>query len=192
MNAKRSLWGLVILGVVSMRGFAMTGPSDLYKKVYDATDPKKAGFLKPGSDEEKRAVKNFTDFLSDLSTGSVKNGTAKVYAEDAYFNDTLKEITGAPAIEAYLYRTAESVDACTVDFLDVSSHEGEYYFRWLMKVKFKKFKRGEVQPSIGVTHIRFNREGKVAFHQDYWDAAGNLFEQIPVLGWVIRKIKKGL
>lgn len=161
----------------------------MYQKAYERTDPKRAGFLKPGSPEEKQAVERFEKFLSILTAEGVRGETKNVYSADAYFSDTLKELSGAATIEDYLARTAESTESCTVDFLDLSSHDGEYYFRWMMHIKFKKFKKGEVQSSIGMTHIRFNKEGKVSFHQDYWDSGANLFEKIPVLGAVIRKIK---
>ena len=168
------------------------GPSALYYKAYEATDPKTVGMLKPGSPEEKAAVERFKDFLSVISEQQVKTKLRQTYAPDAYFNDTLKEINDIDTLEKYLLKTAENVDSCTVEFLDTASSGGEYYFRWLMKIRFKKFHKGEEQPSIGITHIRFNKEGKVVFHQDYWDAAGNFFEKIPVLGWMIGKVKGSL
>jgi O-antigen ligase len=32
----------------------------------------------------------------------------------------------------------------------------------------------------------------VALHQDFWDAAGALFEHVPILGFGIRKLKQRL
>ncbi len=163
-----------------------------YKRALDETDPKRVGYFAPGSAEEAKAIKSFTDFFTVLSEDGVRSKAAKVYAKDAYFNDTLRELHGSAAIEPYLMRSAQAVDSCTVDIIDVTSNKGEYYFRWVMKINFKRFKRGETQTSIGITHIRFNKDGQVAFHQDYWDAAAGLFEKIPVLGSAIRGIKSRL
>ena len=168
------------------------GPSAAYRAAYEATDYKKAGGLAPGGAEEKKAVERFKDFFGNLSEQNVRAKVRDVYAADVYFNDTLKEISGVDALEAYLLRTAENVESCTVDIQDVASHGGDYYFRWTMYIKFKKFKKGQVQPSIGMTHIRFNKEGRISFHQDYWDAASNLFEKVPLVGGLIRSIKKRL
>ena len=63
---------------------------------------------------------------------------------------------------------------------------------WTMNVRFKKFKKGETVRSIGMSHIRFNSAGQVVLHQDYWDSGGSLFEHIPVVGWLIRRIKARL
>lgn len=43
-----------------------------------------------------------------------------------------------------------------------------------------------------MTHLRFDGEGRVAYHQDYWDSGANLFEKIPVLGSGIRAVKRRL
>lgn len=164
--------------------------SAAYRNAYQATDPSKVGHFRPGSPEEQKALSQFSLFFSSLTPDSVRGLLRGVYASDVYFNDTLKEIQGLDALEPYLLRSAEAVDSCTVNILDVASNKGEYYVRWAMHIRFKKFKRGETQTSIGMTHLRFNQDGKVSFHQDYWDASSNLFEKIPVLGAAIRMVKR--
>lgn len=168
------------------------GPSPLYYQMYENTKPEKTGGLAPGSPEEKAAIGRFTKFFGDLSTENIRENLRKTYADRLYFNDTLKEISDIDTLEHYLLDTAANVDSCTVTIHDVISKNGDYYFRWEMFIKFKKFRKGEVQPSIGMTHIRFDKDGRIVFHQDYWDAAANLFEKVPVVGWMIRKIKKRL
>ena len=44
----------------------------------------------------------------------------------------------------------------------------------------------------GAWRIRFDAEGKVKLHQDFWDSAGGLFEHTPVLGWMLQRAKKRL
>jgi hypothetical protein len=43
--------------------------------------------------------------------------------------------------------------------------------------------------TVGISHVRYDAEGKAIFHQDYWDT-GAVCEKIPVMGAVIRWIKK--
>jgi hypothetical protein len=78
-----------------------------------------------------------------------------------------------------------------MDWRDVAEHDGDYYFRWIMSVKLKR--DGKSQPpslTIGISQVRFGPDGRVIFHQDYFDAAAFLYEKIPVLGSEIRFIKK--
>lgn len=43
-----------------------------------------------------------------------------------------------------------------------------------------------------MTHLRFDREGKVVLHKDFWDAGGGFFEHLPVLGRAMRWVKSRL
>jgi hypothetical protein len=42
--------------------------------------------------------------------------------------------------------------------------------------------RGDRFQVVGMSHVRFDRTGRVTFHQDYWDT-GAIYERIPVLGF---------
>ena len=68
--------------------------------------------------------------------------------------------------------------------------EGEYYVRWSMMIRFKRFKKNVDTHSIGLSHLRFDAQGRVVYHQDYWNAADGLFRHIPVLGWMIEAVLK--
>lgn len=58
-----------------------------------------------------------------------------------------------------------------------------------MDIQFRKLKKGEVTRSVGMSHIRFDRDGKVTFLNDYWDSTSGFFEHVPVVGWLIGKVK---
>jgi hypothetical protein len=36
----------------------------------------------------------------------------------------------------------------------------------------------------------FNQDGKVVIHRDYWDAAEELYEKLPVVGGLMRWLKR--
>ncbi len=42
----------------------------------------------------------------------------------------------------------------------------------------------------GMSEIRFRADGRVAEHLDHWDAAEQLYERVPVLGTLIRLVKR--
>lgn len=145
-----------------------------------------------GSEAERAAIARFKDFLAVMTEESVRAKTRLTYAPDAYLNDTLKTSRGEPAIENYFLETMKSSESVTVEFEDVAESGGFYYFRWVMDVKMKKIRKGETIRTIGVTHVRFDEQGRVVLHQDYWDSSTGLFEHVPVLGSGIRAIKARL
>ncbi len=143
----------------------------------------------PGSPEEAAALARFSDLFSVFTPEAMREKVRAVYAEDVYFYDTLKEVRGVDALEAYLVESAEALEAGRVEVRDVAQSQGNYYVRWVMELQFKKMRRGRMTRSVGISHLRFNAAGKIVYHRDYWDAAGGLFEHIPVVGWMIRVIK---
>lgn len=161
-----------------------------HQQILQETDPQLRGTLTPGSPEETAALDRLKALFADLSATNVRTHLKTVYANDTYFNDTLVTIRGAQALEDHMVKTSEAVHSCKVDFLDVVSHNGDYYLRWHMHILFKQLKKGEVQSSIGMSHMRFNREGLVTYHQDYWDSATHFFEKLPVMGGLLRLIKR--
>ena len=148
--------------------------------------------LEPDGETEREAIERFQNLLSDFKAPDFRHRIREVYADEVFFNDTLKTVRGVDQVEEYLVASGEAIDMGTVEFLDVVGKDGDYYFRWLMTLRFKRLARGEEKRSIGMTHIRFDAEGKVVLHQDFWDSTAGLFEHVPVLGSVLRQAKKRL
>ena len=42
----------------------------------------------------------------------------------------------------------------------------------------------------GSSHVKFDDHGLITFHRDYWDAAEELYEKLPVIGFVMKQLKK--
>jgi hypothetical protein len=143
--------------------------------------------LELSQDASDAAVGRFRDFFSDVTAESVRAKSKGLYADDVYFNDTLKTLRGREAVEAYFLKTTEHVDSLRAEVVDVARSGGNYYVRWVMDVKFKGAK--EPVRTIGMTLLRFNKEGRLTLHQDFWDSSAGFYEHLPVLGGVIRWIK---
>lgn len=44
----------------------------------------------------------------------------------------------------------------------------------------------------GMTELRFDAEGRVAEHIDHWDAAEQVYEKLPVIGSLLRLVRRRL
>jgi steroid delta-isomerase len=44
----------------------------------------------------------------------------------------------------------------------------------------------------GMSEIHFAPDGRISEHIDHWDSGGQFYERIPVLGWLIRLVRKRL
>lgn len=143
-------------------------------------------------DERARAIERWQQLLADLSASNLEGKVHAVYADDAFFNDTLKTLHGADAIEAYLLETATMLEYGTVTFEDVATSGEDTYVRWRMVYRSKVLSKNQDIVTIGMTHLRFNAAGKVTVHQDFWDSTRGVFEHVPFVGTGIRIVKKRL
>ena len=163
-----------------------------YEEALGRTDPTKCKTLTPGSAEEKAAIDRYMDLFTPYTEENVLAKVRNVFAEDAYLNDTLKEVNGIDAIEAYLLKSLKAFASVTFETPDIAVSGGDYYFRWVANINFKTFKKGQVFRFHGMTHIRFDETGKIVLSQDFWDPATAFFEYIPLLGGLIKLIKRRL
>jgi len=149
--------------------------------------------LTVGGPGEKAALERFKGFLQGIGDVKfVRENTLHVYAADAYLDDTLVVHHGAAEIEAYFVKTSQTMSSYHVTIEDVARSGNDYYVRWTMIFAAPALSGGKEIHSIGISQIRFNREGKVAFHQDFWDSGKNFFAHLPVVGGSIGFVRKRL
>ena len=150
--------------------------------------------MAPGSDTEKEALRRFDEFYADYSAEAIRAGVRDVYAEDAWFGDPFHIVEGIDAIEHYFLVMAEPVEQCTFTVDSMQRSGNDYFARWTMRLE-SSAARGEIIETIGISHVRYNTDGKIIFQQDYWDTS-SMLERLPVVGFWTRlvkgKIAKGL
>jgi hypothetical protein len=164
-----------------------------YLQALDAVRARHGSPLVAGSAAEADALARFRAFFASFAPDKVERLLAATYAEDVWFNDTLKTLEGRAALGPYLRESAEAVEDCRVEVHEICGNgAGDYYARWSMVIRFRRFHRGRDTHSIGMSHLRFDRDGRVVLHQDFWNAADALYQYVPLLGAGIRAIKRRL
>lgn len=147
---------------------------------------------KPGTEgKNPAAIAAFGKFLQNIHDKSyIEENTAKVYAPDAYLNDTLVTHHGPGEIKAYFLMTADTMTNYEVTIDDSASSGAEHYVRWTMNFSAPKLNGGKPVISTGMSHIRLNSAGQVIMHQDFWDSGTNIYGQLPILGGAIEGIRR--
>ena len=64
------------------------------------------------------------------------------------------------------------------------------FLTWEFRFRMKRFDTATTQVIRGATHLRFAADGRVTMHRDYWDAAEELYEKLPVLGSLMRWLRR--
>jgi ketosteroid isomerase-like protein len=135
----------------------------------------------------EKGLAKFRTFFEKVTAESVRQNAPELYAEDVWFNDTLKTLRGRAAVEAYFLKTLDHVDSFNAVVDDTAVSGADVYVRWTMEVRFKGAK--EPVRTIGMTLLRFDRDGRVVLHQDFWDPAAGFYVHLPGVGGLLRWIK---
>lgn len=134
----------------------------------------------------------FLTLFENFKSGATEEIIRKTYADSFYFNDTFRVLYEIEDLVSYMTETAENVKTTTVDILDTAYSGTDYYVRWEMIMAVDVKGEELYSRSIGMTQLRFNDEGKIIFHQDFWDSTEGFFQHLPYIGYMIRKIKSKL
>ena len=112
-----------------------------------------------------------------------------VYAPDALFKDPFNEVAGHAAILAIFEHMFVQVDAPRFVVLESMGQGEQAFLTWEFRFRMKRLVSGE-QCIRGATHVRFDGQGRVVMHRDYWDVAEELYEKLPVLGPFMRMLRR--
>lgn len=114
---------------------------------------------------------------------------AQVYADDAYFKDPFNEVRGLDAISRIFCHMFTQVESPRFVVTTNLSQGDNAFITWDFLFRMKRFSTRE-QCIHGASHLRFDANGRINFHRDYWDAAEELYEKLPLLGGFMRVLKR--
>ena len=182
----------LLAGCASAPRHTQSVPDDAYRAALARTARPANPGVPAGSDLERAAIAGVTNlFVNYTAEGLAKNIPA-VYAADTYFRDAFKQFDHADQIKAYMLHGLDPIRSCTFEFEKVLSDAGDYFFFWTMVVSFTSEDEGVVHRSMGASRMRFNEQGKVVFHQDYWDPTDLVWSRVPVAAPLLRWVKNRL
>lgn len=127
-------------------------------------------------------------YFETLTLESVPD-LANHYAANAYFKDPFNEVRGIAAIEKVFRHMFTNLDAPAFAIQEIWTREGGAVFLWEFSFRFRS-KDSAQQRFTGMSLLRFDGEGKVIHHRDYWDAAEEIYEKFPLIGLAMRWIKR--
>jgi hypothetical protein len=113
-----------------------------------------------------------------------------IYAPNICFSDPAHHIQGIAALLSYFEGLFSQVMSCRFDIEQVMEQDDEAFVRWQMCFSHPRLNSGKEVKVPGVSHLRFAEQ--VYEHTDYFDMGAMLYEQLPLLGGVIRALKRRL
>lgn len=139
--------------------------------------------------DTRQATNNLATFFESLSPQSVSQ-LHTLYDAQATFKDPFNEVQGLTEIEQIFRHMYVALDQPHFVITGQLVDGAQAFLTWEFRFHFKRFDTTTLQTVRGASHVVFNEQGRVTLHRDYWDAAEELYEKLPVLGGVMRWLKK--
>ena len=142
------------------------------------------GITQRSDDPRVQRVLRFYEGLREADLPHI----AALYAPDARFKDPFNEVQGVPPIRAifeHMFRTLREPRFVVRQAL--AQHD-QCFLTW--DFHFVPRRGGAAMTIHGATHLRFGADGRIALHRDYWDAAEELYAKLPLIGALMRWLKR--
>ena len=147
----------------------------------------------PGSEAAIDAgVARFKAAYADLTDPRLADKIRETYAETLFFNDTLHTFHRLDDLVEYMARTGAGLHESVVKVHHVIRDGADVYVRWTMEFKTRAVGRDIHSRSIGMSHLRFDEQGRVVLHQDFWDSGHGLYAHLPFVGFAVRRAQRAL
>lgn len=114
------------------------------------------------------------------------NALNEIYSDEITFRDPVHEINGIKNLQTYFDKLNNNLMEGSFQFNDESLVDNKAYLSWEMNVKLKRPKKSI--SASGITVLTF--DDKITHQRDYFDAGQMFYEHVPLLGSIIRSIKK--
>lgn len=131
------------------------------------------------------SLQAYCDFFEGLDKDSLDRLEA-LFTSDALFIDPFNRVRGPAAVRRIFEHLLRHYPQARFEVLEHNLSGQIAYLLWTFKPQPDKALLIE-----GMSRVEFAPDGRVQRHQDYWDAASQLYARLPLLGgptrWLLRR-----
>jgi limonene-1,2-epoxide hydrolase len=112
-----------------------------------------------------------------------------IYVPNARFKDPFNDVQGLPEIQRIFRHMYVNLDNPHFVVTGRIVQGAQCFLTWEFRFAFRRFKQGQAQCILGGSHLVLDADGRITLHRDYWDAAEELYEKLPLVGGLMRWLK---
>jgi steroid Delta-isomerase len=116
-------------------------------------------------------------------------GIEKFVSGDIQFKDPFNDLAGIDAFRRLLVKTLNDVKDPKFQVTHRAWTDDVLFLRWSFQGEVEGLNHWTVQ---GMSEVRFDERGLVCQHIDHWDASEQFYAKLPIIGAIIRLIRRRL
>ena len=134
------------------------------------------------------ALQRYVDFYEQMTPASIAR-FGEVMTEDARFADPFNDVQGLDKVQAIFEHMFENLTDVRFSVKHAAlSGDETALLSWTLNASMG----GKPWNVVGMSEIKFAADGRISQHIDHWDAARQFHERLPLVGWLLRAIRKRL
>jgi len=147
------------------------------------------GFKKKGG-----IMDSLENFLTTFNQLDKKNLSLleTIYHPDIRFIDPAHSLQGLPALKQYFFSLYENVRSIRFAFDTPMQSDSQAFVTWTLHMHHPRLAKGRPVAVKGCSCLTFASDGRVIRHRDYFDLGAMIYEHLPLVGGIIKTIKKRL
>lgn len=152
-------------------------------------------------------IQKFESFYTDLASMKVEE-LASIYSKDVSFIDPIAAHSGIETVERYFSKLLHNAKYCSFtihsiqktsalqapdNHIEASDNDPKSSFvvNWQMSFTSSSINKGKPITVDGITQLNVI-DNKIVYHRDYYDLGQMVYENVPLLGRIIKRIKRTL
>lgn len=139
---------------------------------------------------EKSSLDKFVFIYQNLGKHNLHQ-LESVYAANVKFIDPAHEINGWDNLHRYFRQLYSNINSCSFVIHNTVMQGDNAFLNWSMHFSHPRLEKGKQKCLSGCTRLKMV-DGMVLEHQDYFDMGAMIYESLPILGRLIRTIKRNL
>ena len=145
--------------------------------------------MNPTPSPTRIAVDHIVQVFETLTPGQVAHlGT--IYTPQARFKDPFNDVQGLGEIQRIFSHMYVALDSPRFVITGQVVDGHQCFLTWEFKFRFRNFYRDVEQTVSGGSHLVLDDSNHITLHRDYWDAAEELYEKLPLVGSLMRWLKR--
>jgi limonene-1,2-epoxide hydrolase len=133
------------------------------------------------------AIRQFVDCYQSLNPQRL-HLLADIYDSELLFIDPVQELHGVDNLLAYFEDLYQDIFECEFTIKSYQQNNDQGFVSWLMLFKHPRLAHGQRLQVDGCSELRFKND-RVIYQRDYYDMGQMIYEQLPLLGSAIKRIK---
>lgn len=139
------------------------------------------------NNSSEQLISSMKKLYSNFDASSIEKLDA-VYTQDVEFIDPVHRIDGLLGLRRYFRQQVNTLNFCRFHYISELLSEDKAFVHWHMEFSHPKIASGKTITMPGMTEVHFS--DRIFYHCDSYDLGAMLYEHLPFVGPIIRRIRK--